>query len=257
MSPEPSDPDAVVPATPGGVFPGLASKNDEIPASPIGLAEAQALQDQQTSAAVVPLATSITGIITEAQFRAVIQALEQRNGVSVLSFPSVSTESGRQVQICSSRQGTASESNEGGIAIDVIPEVLTDGRAIKLILFASLDHPTSPRDPSIPGAQNSSQPGDSASAPPGGPVPGLVPLPRFTRKPVVNTATVTHGQTVVMIGTMPSSTSEPAAPPTRRLRLIAVTPILVDPADHPVRAEDGEPASGLASGAKMAKDAPQ
>ncbi len=45
------------------------------------------------------LGPGLTGILTEAQYRALLRALEQREGVDVLSAPRVTTLSGRQAQI--------------------------------------------------------------------------------------------------------------------------------------------------------------
>jgi general secretion pathway protein D len=42
---------------------------------------------------------TFTGILTDPQFRVVIRALEQRQGVDLLSAPKITTLSGRQAQI--------------------------------------------------------------------------------------------------------------------------------------------------------------
>ena len=46
-----------------------------------------------------PALASVTGILTDPQFRVVIRALEQRKGVNVLSAPKITTLSARQAQI--------------------------------------------------------------------------------------------------------------------------------------------------------------
>ena len=46
-----------------------------------------------------PTVASVTGILTDPQFKVAIQALEQRDGVDELNAPEVTTESGRQAQI--------------------------------------------------------------------------------------------------------------------------------------------------------------
>lgn len=47
----------------------------------------------------IPTVGTITGILTDPQFRVAIHALEQRGGVDILSAPSVTTVSGRQASI--------------------------------------------------------------------------------------------------------------------------------------------------------------
>jgi type II secretory pathway component GspD/PulD (secretin) len=47
----------------------------------------------------VPTVATITGILTDPQFRVAIHAIEQRSGTDVLAAPMVVTVSGRQAQI--------------------------------------------------------------------------------------------------------------------------------------------------------------
>ena len=47
----------------------------------------------------IPAIATITGILTDPQFRATINALQQRDGTEVLTAPEVTTESGRQAQM--------------------------------------------------------------------------------------------------------------------------------------------------------------
>jgi len=49
--------------------------------------------------AAAPTVGSLTGILTDPQFKLAVQALEQRDGVDLLTAPEVTTESGRQAQI--------------------------------------------------------------------------------------------------------------------------------------------------------------
>jgi tetratricopeptide (TPR) repeat protein len=79
---------------PSGVFPGL-------PGNP-GTTLAPAATDQILTSGLrnsAPSLATITGILTDPQFRVVIRAMEQRNGVELLSAPEVTTLSGRQAQI--------------------------------------------------------------------------------------------------------------------------------------------------------------
>jgi type II secretory pathway component GspD/PulD (secretin) len=87
-------------ANPYGVFPGSGS----IPLVPA----TGALTDEHLTAGLrgttaegtqIPTVATLTGILTDPQFRVVLKALEQRSGVDVLAAPSVTTVSGRQTQI--------------------------------------------------------------------------------------------------------------------------------------------------------------
>src|SRR5262249_54192263 len=88
-------------ANPGGVFPGSVIG---------GTAIAPAITDQKITTGLrnqtgvlnpnpVPSLFTLTGILTDPQFRVVIHALEQRDGVDLLSESSVTTMSGRQTQV--------------------------------------------------------------------------------------------------------------------------------------------------------------
>jgi general secretion pathway protein D len=47
----------------------------------------------------IPAVATLTGLLTDPQFRLIIRALEQRRGVDLLSAPRVTTMSGRQAQV--------------------------------------------------------------------------------------------------------------------------------------------------------------
>ena len=47
----------------------------------------------------IPTLGTVTGILTDPQFRMIIRAIEQRDGVDLLSAPRAVTLSGRQTQI--------------------------------------------------------------------------------------------------------------------------------------------------------------
>jgi general secretion pathway protein D len=57
------------------------------------------LRNANAEGTPVPAVATITGILTDPQFRVVIRALEQRSGVDFLAAPKVTTVSGRQAQI--------------------------------------------------------------------------------------------------------------------------------------------------------------
>ena len=168
-----------------------------------------------------PSLFTLTGILTDPQFRVVIHALEQRNGVELLAAPEVTTLSGRQAQIKvtdirtiavdiqgnqASGQantglgGTVVQNNqviiqpitqpyELGPVLDVVPYVLADGVTIKLDLVPSIrEFVGYDPQPQIPTVQQA------------GAV--LVPmvLPNFRIRQVITSVYVWDGQTVVLGG---------------------------------------------------------
>jgi beta-lactamase regulating signal transducer with metallopeptidase domain len=108
---------------------------------------------------------TLTGILTDPQFRMVIKALQQRSGAELIAQPEVTTTSGRQAQMKASdivtvvkgineraltppgittTNGDASslyvtEQMELGPVLDVIPSVLSDGCTIGLTLIPTLN----------------------------------------------------------------------------------------------------------------------
>ena len=52
-----------------------------------------------TSNGGIPAVATLSGILTDPQFRLVVRALEQREGVDLLSAPKITTVSGRQARI--------------------------------------------------------------------------------------------------------------------------------------------------------------
>ena len=84
-------------ANPGGWFPGPSG----IPGLPGPAAIPGAKTDNLVTSGLrnsAPAVASVTGILTDPQFRVVIRALEQRGGTDLLSAPEVTTMSGRQAQ---------------------------------------------------------------------------------------------------------------------------------------------------------------
>jgi general secretion pathway protein D len=62
----------------------------------------------------IPTLGTITGILTNPQFRLIIRALERRDGVDLLSAPKVTTLSGRQTQITVTDLKSIATSSQGG-----------------------------------------------------------------------------------------------------------------------------------------------
>lgn len=178
----------------------------------------------------MPTLATLTGILTDPQFRMVINALEQRAGVDVLSAPRVTTLSGRQAQVQvvdmptivtglnltqtaaggqgqgggfgNTSSGVASAANFDtqslpfGPVLDVLPYVSADGFSIQMTLiptfteFLGYDDP----GPFIPQAQSV---GGSTV---GVPLTAVLPLPRMRTRQVVTSAIVWDGQTIMLGG---------------------------------------------------------
>ena len=83
------------PANPGGTFPGNFGIPYQLPNSETD----QRITNPLASNAGIPAVATVTGILTDPQFRVVIRALESRGGVDLLSAPKVTTVSGRQARI--------------------------------------------------------------------------------------------------------------------------------------------------------------
>jgi general secretion pathway protein D len=86
-------------ANPFGVFPGTFGQGSQAPNPSTDGKLTSGLRSQIAGGQGVPTVGTITGIMTDPQFRMVIKALDQRAGVDILSAPKVTTVSGRQAQI--------------------------------------------------------------------------------------------------------------------------------------------------------------
>lgn len=86
-------------ANPEGVFPGSTVGGTTL--NPLGSdgRVTGGIRNQDGNQSDIPSVATITGILTDPQFRVVIKALEQRDGVDLLTAPRVTTLSGRQAQI--------------------------------------------------------------------------------------------------------------------------------------------------------------
>ncbi len=86
-------------ANPYGTFPGTFGVPSQTPNSTTDQLLTGGLRQSQAGSTAIPAVGTITGIMTDPQFRVVINALEQRSGTDILSAPKVTTVSGRQAQI--------------------------------------------------------------------------------------------------------------------------------------------------------------
>ena len=211
-----------VPGTQGGPFP-----NAFIPTAP-------ALTDELVTSGLrnsAPALATVTGILTDPQFRVVVRALEQRGASDLLSAPEVTTMSGRQAQIkvvdiqyivteldtdqtaagqTTTAVGTTAggggvgslivpiaEPFELGPVLDVVPYVNADGYTIQMTLLPTLKEFLGYDDPGqfVAQVQGAAAGGASPNA-----LTEPTPLPKFRLRQVATTAMVWDGQTIVLGG---------------------------------------------------------
>jgi type II secretory pathway component GspD/PulD (secretin)/tetratricopeptide (TPR) repeat protein len=226
----PSYSGAPTPANPGGFFPGTSADTIQ-PSS----ASDQLVTSGLRNVINAPAVGTFSGILTDPQFRVVIRALEQREGVDLLNESSVTTLSGRQTQIqvvdmltivtgtSLNQTGTGGgggvvtggDQNQGGGAIgstidyptevlpfgptlDVIPYVSADGYTIQMTIIPTITEFLGYDDPGqfVPQAQSVS--GGAGGV--GIPIRAQLPLPHFRLRQVTTSAVVWDGQTIALGG---------------------------------------------------------
>ena len=84
---------------PYGTFPGTFGTPSALADTSTDQKLTSGLRGTEIGGTGIPTVGTITGILTDPQFRVAIHALEQRGGVDILSCPSVTTVSGRQASI--------------------------------------------------------------------------------------------------------------------------------------------------------------
>jgi len=206
--------------------------------------------DWPTPAKPIPIATvpAVVGLLHEAEFRATVQALEQRDGVEMLSMRRVTVENGRQAHVETGVNGIAttarrdatvsnlSHSIDQGAssspaaitnrdsaapspALDLVPYVAGDGYFIQTTLipsyteFIGYDSPGSFGLADPPGSTNQ-------------------PLPHYRVRQSATTTNIFDGETIVMRETRPSAGAKPQPD-----ILIFITPRIVDAAGQPVHTD--------------------
>jgi len=225
-------------ANPSGIFPGPGTPSGTGTYIPGPGAVASSATDNQLTSGLrnvygqssaltqIPTVATITGILTDPQFRVAIEAIQQRTGSDLLSAPKLTTVSGRQAHIAvqdlatvvtSATVSTTSSATTGlvggtgviapsigysttafglGPSLDVMPTVSADGFSVQMVLlptileFIGYDNPGA----FVPQAEAATQLG------PGTPLTAVLPLPRFRVREVVTTCNVWDGQTVVLGG---------------------------------------------------------
>jgi general secretion pathway protein D len=176
----------------------------------------------------IPTVATITGIMTDPQFRVAINAIQQRTGNDLLSAPRITTLSGRQAHFAAqdeqyivvSTTPTTTTSAGGGLtsgtgvaavsigysaspfsfgpSLDVLPTVSSDGFSIQMALIPSYLEfiGYDPPGQFVPQAQG------AAGSTLGVPITAQLPLPHFRVREVATTCNVWDGQTVVLGGMM-------------------------------------------------------
>ncbi|MBM3846412.1 MAG: hypothetical protein FJ405_09020 [Verrucomicrobia bacterium] len=179
-----------------------------------------------------PALGTMTGILTDPQFRVVIRALEQRGGVNILNAPEVVTVSARQTQIkvvdvntivtALDLQQTGAGGGGGGgggvgggagavgstiqvvtspfelgPVLDLVPYVSADGYTIQMTIIPTLKEFLGYDLESAQLFQAQAVSVGGAASPT---IRQNVPLPSFRLRQVVTTAIVWDGQTVVLGG---------------------------------------------------------
>jgi type II secretory pathway component GspD/PulD (secretin)/tetratricopeptide (TPR) repeat protein len=182
----------------------------------------------------LPALASFTGILTDPQFKVVISALQQRDGVDFLSESQVTTLSGRQTECMvvdiqdivlsnsltsnngnsstTSGLGTTINNTGSGITpyatelpfgptLDVLPTVSADGYSVQMTLIPSIMEFIGYDDPG---------PFATTLVPAGSTVPivAALPLPHFRVRQVVTCVNVWDGQTVVLGGLVTENVSK-------------------------------------------------
>jgi len=180
-----------------------------------------------------------TGILTAKQYKAAIRALEQRDGVDLLSSPRVTTLSGRQAQIkvvdvrsivtdsesgVDGKEHMVTKQMEFGPTLDIVPVVNADGYTIQLTAIPTLREFLGYDEKGAKLQQVGKQ---------GAPVA----LPIFRERKMVGSAVVRDGQTMV-IGPgaveVVDETRPKGGTKIRKSLFVLITPTIIDPAGNRV-----------------------
>jgi general secretion pathway protein D len=225
-------------ANPSGIFPGPGTANGNGTYTAGAAAVAPSASDNLLTSGLrnvygpaqtqgqIPTVATISGIMTDPQFRVAIEAIQQRTGSDLLSAPKVTTLSGRQthiaaqdlVTIVTSVSITENSSTATGLVggsgvtapalnynttpfgigpkLDVMPTVSADGFSIQMVLIPTILEFIGYDSPGgfVPQAEA------AAGSTIGVPVQATLPLPRFRVREVVTSCNVWDGQTVVLGG---------------------------------------------------------
>ena len=244
-------------ANPYGTFPGYPSYSDNngplqtlVPSTHLSVAPTDqkvtgGVRNQVGSAlggdlAQIPALGTLTGILTEPQFRVVIRAIEQRDGADLLSAPKLTTLSGRQakIQVADIRtivtgvgNGTGGAGGGGGagagtggggatagganniftpgsVAITYTLQAIPFGPEMDVVPYVSADDISIQMTliPSYTEFLGYDDPGDfvpqvqAVGVTAAQPLKATLPLPHFRARSVTTSAIVWDGQTIVLGG---------------------------------------------------------
>ena len=219
-------------ANPSGIFPGpgfapgVSGPGTIFPSATDNLLTAGLTRVNEST----PALATLSGILTDPQFRVVLRALESRAGVDLLSAPKVTTLSGRQAQISildlitlvtdtdvEQNQGATGTTGAGGAVnqgavgttieytlqnfpfgptLDVIPYVSADGYSIQMTIIPTITEFLGYDDPGNFVPQGQSVSGSTV----GTPIRAVLPLPHLRLRQVTTSCNVWDGQTVVLGG---------------------------------------------------------
>jgi general secretion pathway protein D len=185
------------------------------------------------SAASIPTVATFTGLLTDPQFRVAINALQQRDGVDLMTAPEVTTESGRQAEIQAvdlqtivtstgintGGTSTAAPTSGGTVVAAAAPLISTPGTTLlpfgptlDVIPYVSADDFTVqmtiiPTVTEFIGYDSANQFVPQATSG-GQSITAVLPLPHFRVRQVVTSASVWDAQTLVIGGLITDSVTK-------------------------------------------------
>ncbi|MDB6125900.1 MAG: Type and secretion system protein [Pedosphaera sp.] len=228
-------------ANPGGTFPGTIITSPDGTTRLVDTTQVPKPSDSLITSGLrnalgAPAIGTLTGVLTDPQFRVAIHALQQRDGVDLLTAPDVTTESGRQAQMqavdiqtivtgvdVNTQGGNATPAGGvGGTVIqntvpvanytieplpfgpvlDVIPYVSADEYSVQMTIIPTVTEFIGYDNPGqfVPQAAAATASGTSLTA--------QLPLPHFRMRQVTTSVTVWDAQTVVLGGLITDSVSK-------------------------------------------------
>jgi len=187
-------------------------------------------------------------LLSDPQFRLLTRTLEQREGVHLLSEGSVTTLSGRQIQIQHVEEATVITNWPPGIqnlfqtqqvfdgpTLDIVPTVTNNGESIQMTVLGSLTEFLGYDDP-----------GSGA----GTFIQAQSPLPHFAIRQITTTASLRDGQTLMLGGLVRDDSTKSVPVPgdipglsqlfqtasghPKKHLLFFITPTIIDSAGNPV-----------------------
>lgn len=247
---------AATAANPSGIFPGPGSRDPTtgLFTPSAGAVNASDSDNKLTGgirntfgggAQEIPAVGTLTGILTDPQFRMVIRALEQRGGADFLAAPRVTTLSGRQAQIQLNdlqtvvlapdlqQNGAGGGGVGGGVGgaagglgggngvigsvVNYVTQLLPLGPTLDVIPYVEADGYSIQMNliPSLIEFLGYDDPGSfvpriqgAAGSNVGLPLTAQLPLPKFRVRQITTSANVWDGQTIVLGGLISENVSK-------------------------------------------------